>query len=459
MIEVGNAVDVLEAILCNRGWIEPEEHIPVYQKTWLENGIRVVTETLPEMRSVAIGILVDAGPRDESSEQMGLAHLTEHLIFQGTSNRNAEQIARLMDVGGGNMGAFTTRDYTCFFATVLDEYRTYALDLLGDVLLNSIFPSESVEREKRAILCEMDAARDMPFERVHSLLKSIAWRDHPLGNPIIGLPDTVKNLTREDVIYFSHKHYSPDRMIIAAAGNIEHQDFVAQVRDAFWRMLGQRTTTACTPPKCQTGSVVECMSVSQAYFSIGLPVYSYAHPDRYALHVLNNVLGGGSSSRLFQRIRDELGLVYNIGSEYHAYKDAGMLIIEGCTVPTQLLNVLDHVLIELRNLITKDEPIGEEELWKARMQIRGQHIIASENTSTRVSRLVTQEFYFGRHIPADEILDQIETVSDQALQSLIDEALANAFDQISVAVVGPEALDHYSALKVENLLAGFQKSG
>jgi predicted Zn-dependent peptidase len=201
------------------------------------------------------------------------------------------------------------------------------------------------------------------------------------------------------------------------------------------------------------------MPVSQAYFSIGFPVYQYSHPDRYALHVLNNVLGGGSSSRLFHRIRDELGLVYNIGSEYHAYKDAGMLIIEGCTVPAQLLNVIDHVLTELKNLITKDEPVGEEELWKARMQIRGQHIIASENTNTRVSRLVTQEFYFGRHIPADEVLDQIETVDSQVLQCLVDDVLVDALDQITVAVVGPEAPNHYNASKIENLLVGFQMSG
>lgn len=456
MIELNRAVDAFMKIQHDPEWIAFREPPPGYQKTQLENGIRVITESVPEMRSVAIGILFDAGPCDEVPSQKGLAHLTEHLMFQGTSSRDSAQIAQLMDIGGGNMGAFTSRDYVCFFATILDDYCTYALDLLGDVLLNSVFQAKSVEREKSAILREMDVSHDTPFERVASQLKSFAWQGHPLGEPVIGLPETVKSLTREDVIYFAHENLTPDRMIVAAAGNIEHRDFVAQVRDAFWRMLGQGSTKVSSPPMMRAGVVTETMPVSQAYFSIGIPALTYTHPDRYALHILNTIIGGGSSSRLFRRIRDERGLVYSINSEYVAYRDAGMIVIEGSTAPDHLLEVLELVFTELHDLAGVNDPIDDEELWKAKMQICGRHLIASENTNTRMSRLATQELYFERFISAEEIVASIETVNSNVIQRLAQENLTEALRRIAVAVVGPEKNKANSALSIEKLLASFQ---
>jgi predicted Zn-dependent peptidase len=430
----------------------------VYRKTTLHNGIRIVTEMMSQVRSIAIGILIDAGPRDENPEQSGLAHLVEHVMFQGTSSRDAMQIARLMDMSGGQMGAFTARDYTCYFATVLDDYRTYALDLLGDILLNSTFPADNLEREKEAILREIDANHDAPRERVHTLLKTFAWSSYPLGWPIAGRPETVGALTREDVIYFVHEHYLPDRLIIAAAGNVEHEDFVAQVRDAFWRILGQSSPSTNTRSAYQAGVTIEHMPVSQAYFSLGLRACPYAHPDRYAVHILNNILGGGISSRLFRYIREERGLVYHIGSEYHAYRDDGMLVVEGSTAPEYLMPVLELTLAELWRLATWHEPIDDEELWKAKMQIRGQHLISGENTHTRMSRLATQELYFGQHISPDEILAQIEAVDGQMLQRLSAEALMDALDQVTIAVVGPEAPQHYGLSAIEELLASLQQT-
>ncbi len=427
----------------------------MYRKTTLENSIRVVTETMSEVRSVSIGVLINASPRDETPAQSGLAHLTEHLMFQGTSSRDAMQIARLMDVGGGHMGGFTTRDYTCYLATVLDDYYPYTLDLLGDILLNSTFPADSLEREKETILREIETGYDAPDERVHTLLKAFAWPDQPLGKPITGQPDTVKALTREDVIYFVHKHYLPNRIIIAAAGNVEHEDFVAQVRDAFWRILGQSQPAAGTRPTYQAGITIEHMPVSQTYFSLGIRAFPYTHPDRYGLHVLNNILGGGISSRLFRRIREERGLVYNIGSEYHAYCNDGMWVIEGSTAPEYLIPVLGLTLVELWQLVTEEEAVADEELWKAKMQIRGQHLLAEEDTNTRMSRLATQELYFGRHIPSAEILSQIQAVDGQMLQRMANETLLDALRQVTIAVVGPEAPQHYNHSSLEELLAGF----
>jgi len=429
----------------------------MYRKTTLENGISIVTETMPAARSVTMGVLVNAGPQNDPPQRSGLAHLTEHLMFQGTSSRDAAQIARLMDVGGGHMGGFTTRDYTGYFATVLDDYYTYALDLLGDILLNSIFPADSLERERGVVLREIDAGCDAPDERAHTRLKAFAWPDHPLGRPITGRPDTVHAITREDIIYFVHQNYLPDRIIVAAAGNVDHEDFTAQVRDAFWRMMGVSDvqTTIQPPPVFQAGVVLDHMPVSQAYFSLGIPAFPYTHPDRYSLHILNNLLGGGISSRLFRRIREERGLVYSISSEYHAYRDDGMLVIEGSTTPECLMPVLGLTLVELWKLMSGDEPVGDEELWKTKMQIRGQHLIANEDTNTRMSRLATQELYFGHHIPAGEILAHIDNVDCQKLQHA-GEALADGLCQAAMAIAGPEAPQHYDMASIEDLLTSFQ---
>ena len=428
----------------------------MYQKSTLENGIRVVTDTMSGHRSISMGILIDAGPFDEAPEQSGLAHLVEHSVFCGTSSRNATQIARLMDEAGGHLGAFTARDFTCYSATVLDDYFTYALDLLGDILLNSIFPPESLEREKTAILREIESAGDMPSQRAHDLLKDFAWPDHPLGRSIAGRPETVKRMTRADVIYYVHEHYLPDRIIVAAAGNVDHEDFVAQVQDAFWRMMGKSLPVAKAAPTFQPGVVLENMPVSQVYFSLGIRTCPYADPARYGMHVFNNILGGGISSRLFRRVRESQGLVYHISSEYHAYRDDGMLVVEGCTAAQNILQVLELVLDELWKLTSAREPVDEEELWKAKMHIRGQHLISGENTHTCMNRLASQELYFGRHIPDEDILAQIDEIQTQKLQFLADDILQEGFSQTALAVVGPQAPEQYQFTSIKNLFENFQ---
>jgi predicted Zn-dependent peptidase len=408
----------------------------------------VVTENMPQVRSIAISVIVDVGPKDEAPEQSGLAHLVEHLMFKGTSSRDAVQIARLMDVAGGLMGGFTSRDYTCYFATVLDDYRTYALDLFGDVILNSIFDEESLERERGVILREIEADQDNPAQMAHNLLKATIWPSHPLGRLIAGQPEVVERVIREDMIYFVHEHYLPDRLIIAAAGSVEHEDFAAQVRDAFWRMLGQGSPSPSRPPAYHSGVTIRARDLSQLYFALGIKACSYTHPDRYVLHVLNDLLGGGISSRLFRHLRKERGWVYNVASSYHAYRDGGLLVIEGSTTPQSLMSVLGLTVAQLWRLA--EEPVGEEELWKARERLRSRHLIASENTNTRMSRLATQELYFGYHIPTAEIVEQIQRVDQGTVQRLAQELMANRC--LALAVVGPQSPRHYSAEAIEKLL-------
>ncbi len=426
------------------------------RQTTLENGIRVITETKLNVRSVSMGVLVNTGPRDEEPGQSGLAHLVEHMLFQGTSSRNATKIARLIDAAGDQMGAFTSRDYTCYYATVLDEYCPYVIDLLGDILLNSIYPDESLETEKKAILREIDSEHDSPGSRAHSLLKKTAWKSHHLGRSIIGTPRMIEQFSREDLIYFVHEHYVPDKIIITAAGKLDHDDFVAQIRDAFWRLQGDSRPFSDTEVTHNSGVVIEHLQVSQTYFSLGLPAYPYAHKNRYALHLLNNILGGGISSRLYRNLRDERGLVYHIDSQYHAYQEGGMLIIEGSTVPENIFSVLELVLLELWQLASSERVVDSDELWRAKMHIRGQHLIDSENTNTCMSRLATQELYFGRFISPDEILGQIEAVDQQALDELSQDLILSGLPKITVAMVGPEAPEQYSEESIDELLASLR---
>lgn len=422
-----------------------------YRKSLLDNRVRVVTDRMPDRQSIALAVMVGASPRDEPARLGGLAHLTEHMFFQGTSTRNAHQIAELMDLAGGQFGGFTGRDYTCYSATVLDEHCTYAVELLGDLALNSTFPPEALAREQEAIVCEIEAGRDAPRDRVHGLLMGAAWPEHALGRPIAGTPASVRGLSREDIIYFFHQHYVPDRIIIAAAGQVDHSELVAQVHDAFWRMLGQAGGERRGPPAYRPGLRVESLPVSQAYFALGLPAYSYTHAGRYALHVLNNILGGGASSRLFRRLREEHGLVYDIASDYQAYQDAGLLVIEGSTTPDNLLRVLYLIVREIYLLASGEGPVTEEELWKATQQIRRRHLLDTERTGTRMSRLATQEFYFGHYLPAAEVQEAIEAVGPHHLQAVIDD-LAEGLGQATLAVLGPDAERLYPLDMLQDIL-------
>jgi predicted Zn-dependent peptidase len=400
-----------------------------------------------------MGIIVDAGLRDEHPLKHGQAHIVEHLVFQGTSNRDSQEIARFMDEAGGRIGGFTTRDYTCYSATVLDDYRTYALELLGDILLNSLFTPDDIEKEKETILREIDSFYDLPDNRADALLKSHTWPDHPLGRPITGEPETVRSMTHEDIIGFFSTHYRPDRLIVAAAGNIDHYDFVAQAEDAFWRMEGRTGQAPGHPVEYHAGVITAHMQVSQVYFTIGIPAEPYAHPHRYGLHILNKIIGDGISSRLFRCIREEKGLAYHIGSEYQAYRDGGLLIIEGSTNPGCFQQVLEQTLSVITRLITSRDPVEPDEILRAKNQIKGQHFIAAEDTNTRMSRLATQEFYFGRHISTREIAEQIEAVTIHSLENMFQQYLLDNLSKMTIAVVGPENPDRYEIIASEAMRA------
>jgi predicted Zn-dependent peptidase len=399
----------------------------MYRKTVLENGIRVVTERMPDVRSLTIGLVLDVGSKDETLANNGIAHCIEHMLFKGTSGRDAAALARLIDLAGGQMGAFTTRDYTCLYAAVLDDYRTYALDIFGDILLHSLFDAEGLHREQEAILQELEAGDEKPDKLAQTTLKQLAWFGHALGQPIFGRRNIVANLTRPEVLSFFQQHYVADKLIVSAAGNVEHDDFVTQVYDALWALpsssaggLIDLSKPKISPPSFQGGVELRLRESAHIYFSLGAPAPKYADESRYAVYVLNNLLGGGMSSRLYQTVRDERGWVYEIGSNYHPYRDAGMMLVEGFTTPSNFLLVMSAVVDQLINL--QSEPVTEEELWRAKERLRGEILIGAEASNARMSQLATQELYFGRFLSLRELVEGIRGVTSadimQAVESI-----------------------------------------
>ena len=281
---------------------------------------------------------------------------------------------------------------------------------------------------------------------MHELLKSSLWPNHPLGRPLIGEGSDLTTLTREDLIYFLHTHYQPNRMILAAAGALHHEDFVAQVRDAFWRLLGARAPQPHRPPESRPAFTFEPAQVSQAYFNLGIEAPAYAHEDRYAAHLACQILGGGISSRLFSSLRERHGLVYHVASTYDAWRDAGLLTVEGSTTGDDLPRVLDLVLHEVNALFRGGQPITEEELHRAKIRLRSQILLTAEDSHALMSRLATQELYFGRHLSEDEILGRLEAQDITKLSQFLYDTLAPALDGAGLAVVG-DTTSQESALR------------
>lgn len=405
----------------------------MYRKSVLDNGIRVVTERMPGVRSLTIGLVLEVGSKDETVHNSGIAHCIEHMLFKGTRGRDAATLARMLDMAGGQMGAFTARDYTCLYAAVLDDYRTFAMDIFGDVLLHSLFEAETLQREQAAIFQELEAGEEQPGKLAQELLKQMAWPGHSLGRNIYGTRGSVADLTHEVVLDFYQAHYGADRLIVSAAGNLDHEDFVAQVNDALWALPPARQPRRVNAPEFEGAVVLRERESAHVYFALGTPAPVYNAPDRYAAYLLNTILGAGMSSRLFQVMRDERGWVYEIGSAYHPYYEAGMLVVEGFTTPENLLPVLESTIGELIRLLA--EPASAEELWRAKEYLRGEILIGAEASNTRMSQLATQELYFGRFLSLEELVEQVRGIEAEQIQALA----AQMFQPgtLAVAAVGP----------------------
>ena len=414
---------------------------PKTHSTRLDNGIRVITERVSNTRSAGISILVDAGPQDEDVNKSGLAHLCEHALFLGTGQRSSLELAQTIDAAGGCFGAFTAPDYTCFYAHVLEDYVSYAFDLFGDILVASKYPEDLLAREKDVICQEILGYQDNPTDTLLNLTKQILWPNDPLSRSVTGTAEDVSGLDRADVVQFVSRQYSPDRIIVAAAGALEHESVVEQTQDAFWTLRGQNTPrlddSNFDPKDSQSCVRIKNMPIGQCSFSIAIPTLPYNDERRYAMHLISNLIGGGMSSRLYQTIREANGLVYSIQSSLLSYRRGGAMVISGETSVDKLIQSIHLTLSQLTSLAIWENPIQEEELWKSKMQVRSQSRLANDFLSNRVSGIATQEFHFGYRLEEDQIVNEIDEVSIDELQEVACGVLFPGLGRLAISVVGP----------------------
>src|SRR6267142_2196824 len=365
------------------------------KKHVLPNGLTILTEEMQHIRSVAIGIWLKTGSRHEDAEVNGISHFVEHMVFKGTRHRSALDIARQMDSIGGNMDAFTGKETICFNAKVLDEHLPIAMDVLCDIVLNPLFEAKDINRERSVILEEIKMDEDNPDYLVHEIFTQSFWKDHPLGKPILGTKETVKRFEQPVVSQFYGQRFYPGNMIIAAAGNLKHKQFLDMIRKHFEAMKPGSNGHVGTAPKIVPRITMRNKkALEQVQLCVGVPAYPIAHEKRFVCYVLNTVLGGGMSSRLFQNIREKQGLAYSIYSDLNPYRDTGCLSGYAGTSRESAVKLVESVIAEFRNL--KATPVPEEELRRSKDQLKGSLMLSLESSTARMSNLARQEMYFDR---------------------------------------------------------------
>jgi predicted Zn-dependent peptidase len=384
-------------------------------KETLRSGLTLVTEAMPAVRSVAVGVWLRRGSRHETREASGVSHFIEHMVFKGTKHRSAERIASEVDSIGGYMDAFTAKEYASFHLKVLDEHLPLAVEILGDIVQHPLFDPAEMAREKKVIFEEMSMVEDTPDDLVMEVFAEAFWPDHPLGRPILGTRRSVARFERGDLAAYFRRVYRPDNILIAAAGHLDHAALAALVARHF-AGLERRGASDPAPPPATRAPVAAFRTVTrskrqleQVHLCLGARAYPQAHPDRYACYLLNTVLGGSMSSRLFQKVREKRGLAYSISSGVTAYTDTGLLTVYAGTRLESAPEVVRLTLEEIRRL--RDERLGDEELRRAKDHVKGGLLLSLEGSNARMNHLARQELYFGRQLPMDEIMQGIEAVS------------------------------------------------
>jgi predicted Zn-dependent peptidase len=399
----------------------------------LDNGLRLITETMPHVRSVSIGVWLTRGSRHEADDHAGIAHFVEHMLFKGTGTRSAEDIAQEIDQIGGQLDAFTAKEYASYYIKVLDEHLPLAIDLLSDIVLRPAFPRDEIEREKKVILEEFKMVEDTPDDLVHEVFTQHFWQGHPLGRPILGLRETVEGFTQDALrAYFGQAYVAPN-IVIAAAGNVEHARVRDLVAGAFGSLPQAGEVVDQQAPGTMPQVIVRAKELEQSHVCLGSAGYPQSHDDRYVSYILNTILGGSMSSRLFQNIREKRGLAYAVFSSLASYRDAGALTIyAGCDAAV-VSQLVDLVVEELRMM--KRTPPSEAELRRSKDHLKGSLMLSLENTASRMSHLARQEIYFNRHFTLDETLEGIEQVGAADVQRVASDLFANG--GLGVTILGP----------------------
>jgi predicted Zn-dependent peptidase len=405
-----------------------------HQKTILPNGIRLVSERIPHVRSVAVGVWVETGSRHEPLPKSGVSHFIEHLVFKGTETRTAEDVAKAVDSVGGQMDAFTTKEHTCFYVTVLDQHLPLAADLLSDILLHPLFAAEDIDRERSVVLQEFRMVEDTPDDLIHDLFAERVWAGHPLGRPILGDKKIMLELAREKILAYFVEEYCPARITIAAAGRLEHAELVELFGKSFVDFRRPCATRDGGGPPALTPRVeLIDKPLEQVHFVLGGPGLRQDAPERYTLYLLNTIVGGSMSSRLFQEVRERQGLVYSIYSGNAGFRDCGLFYVYAGTEPAHFPKVLRLVTEELRKL--KRSSVTADELARAKEHLKGSLMLSLESTSSRMTRLAKQELYFGQHFTLDEILGAIDRVTPADTEAMIGTLLDGT--PLSLVALGP----------------------
>jgi len=403
------------------------------RRTVLPNGLIVLTERMEHLRSVAMGVWIKSGSRCESADINGISHFVEHMVFKGTRSRTSLNIAREMDSIGGNLDAFTGKETICFNVKSLADHVPIALDVLADLVLNPIFSSTEIERERGVILEEIKIDEDNPDVLVHELFTQNFWKDHPLGKPILGTTKTVGRLDQQKLIDYHTGAFRGGNMVFSAAGDLEHDQFVQAVTDKFAPLPPGEATHEMQAPLATARILLQNKkSLEQVQLCLGVPAPPITDDNRYATLILNTILGSGMSSRLFQTIREERGLAYAIYSDLSPYSDTGSLCVYAGTSANKALECIDLILAEFRNL--KEVPLTDEELTRAKDQLKGNILMGLESSNSRMANLARQEMYFHQFFTADEVIVRIEAVTAEQIQAMAQRLFVP--DRIAVTLLG-----------------------
>ncbi len=405
----------------------------MYQRITLSNGLKIVCETIPYGRSVSLGVWTRTGSRNEKPQYNGISHFIEHMMFKGTGRRTTRQIAETIDAVGGQLNAFTTKEYTCYYAKVLDQHFQLGVDLLADMVTNSLFHPVEIEKEKSVVLEEIKSYEDAPDELIYDIFFNLVLKGHALGRTILGTPETVSQFNREILIDYLQKHYTPDNIVFALAGNIQIDQVIAEVEGRFSALNGKSEPDLSILPQLEPTIYFRDKDTEQVHLCIGSRGISRKDPRKYAVILMDSIFGGSVSSRLFQRLREDEGLVYSTGTSHSAFMDTGVFTIYAGTSMANFERVVALIREEIAKL--RERPVDQEELNRAKEQLKGNLLLSLESTCNRMSRLAKMELFDDPLLTPEETVARIEAVTAEEVQALAVELLAD--DRLITTAIGP----------------------
>jgi predicted Zn-dependent peptidase len=408
-----------------------EEQVLIKKYT-CQNGVRIVLENIPTVRSVAIGVWIGTGSRNENLQNNGVSHFLEHMFFKGTKTRSAREIAESFDSIGGQVNAFTSKEYTCYYAKVLDDHAQYALDVLADMFFHSTFDEEELKKEKNVVYEEIKMYEDTPDDIVHDVLSRATYGDHPLGYPILGTEETLATFNGDTLRQYMNDYYTPDKVVISVAGNVS-EEFIKEIDKLFGSYETTSTKREVEKPGFMDQKLARKKDTEQAHLCIGFNGLEVGHDNIYSLIVLNNILGGSMSSRLFQDVREQKGLAYSVFSYHSSYEDNGLLTVYGGTGSSQLNLLFETIQDTLATL--KAEGITAKELANSKEQMKGSLMLSLESTNSRMSRNGKNELMLGRHRSLDSIIEKVNEVSEESVNTLANQLFTDTY---SVALISPD---------------------